>query len=210
MKSVLIVLSGPSGAGKGTVSRVLLRQLPDLVLSISATTRLPREGELDRVNYYFISRAKFSEMIARDEFLEWASVYDHYYGTPRFPVEEALARGKDVLLEIDVQGGLQVKQKFPEAVLIFLLPPSRDELKTRLIKRGSESLEEVEKRLRWALTEMQSLSFYDYVVVNDQVAQAVDQIRSIIVAEKCRTVHYKDNYTFDFSTGDGDESTYSG
>jgi guanylate kinase len=157
MKSVLIVLSGPSGAGKGTVSRVLLRQLPDLVLSISATTRLPREGELDRVNYYFISRAKFSEMIARDEFLEWASVYDHYYGTPRFPVEEALARGKDVLLEIDVQGGLQVKQKFPEAVLIFLLPPSRDELKTRLIKRGSESLEEVEKRLRWALTEMQSL-----------------------------------------------------
>ncbi|MEW6425996.1 MAG: guanylate kinase [Bacillota bacterium] len=191
-KGILVVLSGPSGAGKGTVSRVLLRSSPDMLLSVSATTRLPRNGETDGVNYYFISREKFSLMITRDEFLEWARVYDNCYGTPRLPVEEALARGKDVLLEIDVQGGLQVKQKFPEAVLIFLLPPSWDELRSRLVKRGSEPAEEVAKRLQWARRELQSLSLYDYVVVNDQVEQAVEQIRSIITAEKCRTARFQD------------------
>lgn len=163
-----------------------------MLLSVSATTRLPRNGETDGVNYYFISPEKFSLMITRDEFLEWARVYDNCYGTPRLPVEEALARGKDVLLEIDVQGGLQVKQKFPEAVLIFLLPPSWDALRSRLVKRGSEPAEEVAKRLQWARRELQSLPLYDYVVVNDQVEQAVEQIRSIITAEKCRTARFQD------------------
>ena len=191
-KGVLVVLSGPSGAGKGTVSQALLRSEPGLVLSISATTRLPRNGETDGVSYYFISREKFLMMIEGDEFLEWARVYDNFYGTPRLPVEETLARGKDVLLEIDVQGGLQVKSKLPEAVLIFLLPPSWKELEARLAGRGSESPEEVQKRLQWAKRELQSLSLYDYAVVNDRVEKAVEQIRSIITAEKCRTARFRD------------------
>ncbi len=189
---VLVVLSGPSGVGKGTVSKALLQAEPNLVLSVSATTRLPRNGETDGVSYYFVSREKFSLMIEGDEFLEWARVYDNFYGTPRLPVEETLARGKDVLLEIDVQGGLQVKRKLPEAVLIFLLPPSWKELEARLAGRGSESPEEVQKRLQWAKRELQSLSLYDYVVVNERVEKAVEQIRSIITAEKCRTARFRD------------------
>jgi guanylate kinase len=208
MKGILVVLSGPSGAGKGTVSQALLHRLPHVIFSISATTRLPRKGEVDGVNYYFISRQRFAEMIAGDEFLEWATVHDNYYGTPRFPVVEALAHGKDVLLEIDVQGGIQVKQKFPEAVLIFLLPPSQAELRSRLIRRGSEPIGEVEKRLKVALTEMQSLSLYDYVVVNDQVEHAVSKIQSIMVAEKCRTSRFEKKY-FEKYAGDRDESTTS-
>lgn len=189
---VLVVLSGPSGVGKGTVSQALLQAEPNLVLSVSATTRLPRNGETDGVSYYFVSREKFSRMIEGDEFLEWARVYDNFYGTPRLPVEETLARGKDVLLEIDVQGGLQVKSKLPEAVLIFLLPPSWKELEARLAGRGSESPEEVQKRLQWAKRELQSLSLYDYAVVNERVEKAVEQIRSIITAEKCRTTRFRD------------------
>lgn len=191
-KGVLVVLSGPSGVGKGTVSQALLQAEPNLVLSVSATTRLPRNGETDGVSYYFVSREKFSRMIEGDEFLEWARVYDNFYGTPRLPVEETLARGKDVLLEIDVQGGLQVKSKLPEAVLIFLLPPSWKELEARLAGRGSESPEEVQKRLQWAKRELQSLSLYDYAVVNERVEKAVEQIRSIITAEKCRTTRFRD------------------
>ncbi|MEW5898651.1 MAG: guanylate kinase, partial [Bacillota bacterium] len=174
-KGILVVLSGPSGVGKGTVSQALLQAEPNLVLSVSATTRLPRNGETDGVSYYFVSREKFSLMIEGDEFLEWARVYDNFYGTPRLPVEETLARGKDVLLEIDVQGGLQVKSKLPEAVLIFLLPPSWKELEARLAGRGSESAEEVQKRLQWAKRELQSLSLYDYAVVNERVEKAVEQ-----------------------------------
>lgn len=191
-KGILVVLSGPSGVGKGTVSQALLQAEPNLTVSVSATTRPPRNGETDGVSYYFVSREKFSLMIEGDEFLEWARVYDNFYGTPRLPVEETLARGKDVLLEIDVQGGLQVKNKLPEAVLIFLLPPSWKELEARLAGRGSESAEEVQKRLQWAKRELQSLSLYDYAVVNERVEKAVEQIRSIITAEKCRTVRFRD------------------
>ncbi|MCL6446953.1 MAG: guanylate kinase [Armatimonadetes bacterium] len=191
-KGILVVLSGPSGVGKGTVSQALLQAEPNLAVSVSATTRPPRNGETDGVSYYFVSREKFSLMIEGDEFLEWARVYDNFYGTPRLPVEETLARGKDVLLEIDVQGGLQVKNKLPEAVLIFLLPPSWKELEARLAGRGSESAEEVQKRLQWAKRELQSLSLYDYAVVNERVEKAVEQIRSIITAEKCRTVRFRD------------------
>lgn len=183
-------MSGPSGAGKGTVSQALLQAEPNLTLSVSATTRLPRSGETDGVSYYFVPREKFTLMIDRDELLEWARVYDDFYGTPRRPVEEALAQGKDVLLEIDVQGGLQVKNKIPAAVLIFLLPPSWPELAARLTGRGSEPPEEVQKRLQWAKRELQSLPLYDYAVVNDRVEKAVEQIRAVITAEKCRTERF--------------------
>ncbi|MBE3588951.1 MAG: guanylate kinase [Thermoanaerobacteraceae bacterium] len=186
MDGVLLVLSGPSGAGKGTVCRALLEKQPGLHLSVSATTRQPRSGEVDGVNYFFVSEEQFKNMVAGQELLEWARVYNHYYGTPVKAVQQALARGEDVLLEIDVQGGLQVKEKFPLAVLIFLLPPSRAELAARLKGRGTDSVEEIERRLQWADTELQYLERYDYVVINRQVAEAVVTIQAILTAEKCR------------------------
>ncbi|WP_027717218.1 guanylate kinase [Desulfovirgula thermocuniculi] len=185
-KGVLLVLSGPSGAGKGTVCRALVEKEPNIRLSVSATTRKPRAGEVDGVNYFFVTRERFQEMIKAGELLEWAEVYGNYYGTPRKAVEEALQEGYDVLLEIDVQGGLQVKEKFPEAVLIFLLPPSRAALVERLTGRGTDSAEEIRRRLRWASTELQSLYRYDYVVINRRVEEAVATIQAIITAEKCR------------------------
>lgn len=191
-QGILIVLSGPSGVGKGTVSRALLAESTDLVCSISATTRLPREGEVNGESYYFISPQEFRQMIDRQELLEWAGVYGNFYGTPRVFVENALSEGKDVLLEIDVQGGLQVKQRFPAAVMIFLFPPSRAELQSRLLKRASESPAEMEKRLKWAEQELKMLSRYDYAVVNDRVENAVWRIQSILVAEKCRAWRFKD------------------
>lgn len=186
-QGILIVLSGPSGVGKGTVSRALLGESTDLVCSISVTTRLPREGEVDGRNYFFVSPREFREMIDRQEFLEWAEVYGNFYGTPRVFVEDALSKGKDVLLEIDVEGGLQVKQKFSAAVMIFLLPPSRTELQSRLLKRASESPSEMKKRLKWSEQELKMLSCYDYAVINDRVENAVWRIQSILTAEKCRT-----------------------
>jgi len=190
-QGILIVLSGPSGVGKGAVSRALLGESTDLVCSISATTRLPREGEVNGKSYYFISPQEFRKMIDRQELLEWAEVYGNFYGTPRVFIENALSEGKDVLLEIDVQGGLQVKQRVPTAVMIFLFPPSRAELQSRLLKRASESLAEMEKRLKWAEQEMKMLSRYDYAVVNDRVENAVWRIQSILEAEKCRTWRFK-------------------
>jgi len=209
-KGILVVLSGPSGAGKGTVSQALLQKKPDMVLSISATTRLPRNGEIDGKSYLFISRAKFSGMIAGNEFLEWARVHDNYYGTPCSPVQDALRQEKDVLLEIDIQGGLQVKKKIPEAVLVFLLPPSWAELKARLSGRGSETPEEVKKRLQNAVKEMRMFSLYDYAIVNNRVEQAVGQIQAIITAERCRTSRFREDIHFRLDVGDCNESTISG
>jgi guanylate kinase len=190
-QGILIVLSGPSGVGKGAVSRALLGESTDLVCSISATTRLPRKGEVNGKSYYFFSRQEFRKMIDRQELLEWAEVYGNFYGTPRVFVENALSEGRDVLLEIDVLGVLQVKQMIPAAVLVFLFPPSRAELQSRLLKRASESLAEMEKRLKWAEQELKMLSRYDYAVVNDRVENAVWRIQSILEAEKCRTWRFK-------------------
>ncbi|MDA8351712.1 MAG: guanylate kinase [Firmicutes bacterium] len=185
-KGLLIVLSGPSGAGKGTVCSALRRQAPEVVYSVSATTRQPREGEVDGINYFFKSKEEFNRMIEEGELLEWARYVDNYYGTPRRFVEDRLAEGKNVLLEIEVQGARQVKEHFPEGVFIFLLPPSMKELYARIRGRGTESEEVVEDRMTAARKELDQVHQYDYVVVNDEVAKACQRIRSIMMAEQSR------------------------
>lgn len=185
-QGLLIVLSGPSGVGKGTVCSALRKRNVPFVYSVSATTRSPREGEVDGVNYFFKTKAEFERMIEQGELLEWAQYVQHYYGTPRRFVEEQLNKGNDVLLEIEVQGAKQVKQKYPHGVFIFLMPPSLDELRERIIGRGTESKEAIEKRIAQAQLELNMLEQYDYIVVNDEVERACDRIEAIIMAEHCK------------------------
>lgn len=182
----LIVLSGPSGSGKGTVRQALARYRSNLYYSVSATTRAPRFGEVHGKDYFFVSREEFENMIKNDKLLEWAQVYTYYYGTPRDPVEKAMKDGLDVILEIDVQGALQVKNKFPGAILIFLLPPTPEELRKRLCARKTDSPEEIEMRLEWAKKEVKLVNKYNYLVINNDVDTAARQINSIIEAESCR------------------------
>lgn len=182
---ILIVLSGPSGTGKGTICRELLHNCPNLHYSISATTRAPRNGEVNGSNYWFIEQDKFREMINDNGFLEWAEVYGNYYGTPRASVLELLNSGKDVILEIDTQGAMQVKNKFPQGVFIYIVPPSLDELANRIHKRGTETIETIKKRLGCVRSELAYVNNYNYIVVNDEVTKAVASIESIINAEKC-------------------------
>ncbi len=185
-KGLLIVLSGPSGVGKGTVCAALRKRLPNLVYSVSATTRKPRAGEVDGVNYFFKSHDEFKHMIEHNELLEWAQYVSNFYGTPRTFVEETLASGKDVILEIEVQGAMKVKQQFDEGIFIFLMPPSLDELRSRIVGRGTEALDQVNQRMLTAVDEIKLLDQYDYAVVNDQVELACDRIISILQAEHCR------------------------
>ncbi|UUZ95840.1 guanylate kinase [Paenibacillus sp. P25] len=185
-KGILIVLSGPSGVGKGTVCKALRAKAPGLVYSVSATTRPPREGEAEGVNYFFKSREQFQQLIEQDQMLEWAEYVGNYYGTPRKFVEDTLNSGKDIILEIEVQGALKVKQKFPEGVFIFLLPPSPPELENRIVGRGTESEESIRSRMSVALEEIRLMEHYDYAIVNDQVDCACERIQSILTAEHCR------------------------
>lgn len=193
-KGLLIVVSGASGTGKGTVCKKLLSELPDVHYSISATTRQPRQGEVDGREYYFLSRDEFQAWIADGKFLEFAEVYGNFYGTPLTKIEERLNRGEDVLLEIDVQGALNVKRKCPDGVYIFLLPPSLDELKRRIEGRGSETPDSLKRRLQNAVAEIQIGREYDYAVVNDTVDKAVAQIKAILVAERCRVARNADKF----------------
>lgn len=185
-KGILIVLSGPSGVGKGTVCKALRQCAPDLIYSVSATTREPRQGEVDGVNYFFKTREQFQQLIEEDQMLEWAEYVGNFYGTPRKFVEETLNSGKDIILEIEVQGALKVKQKFPQGVFIFLLPPSMDELENRIVGRGTESEESIRNRMSVAMDEIRLMEHYDYAIVNDHVEHACSRIQSIIVAEHCR------------------------
>ncbi len=183
---LLIVLSGPSGAGKGTLCQELLRQVPALKYSVSMTTRSPRPGEVEGIHYFFRQKEEFEAMINGDELLEWAQFCDNYYGTPCFAVEQAIQGGQDVILEIEIQGALQVKKRFPQGVFTFIVPPSLDVLSERIHKRGTESEEVIQKRLATAIEELGYVSEYDYVVINDEVPVAVDKLKSILIAEKCR------------------------
>lgn len=182
----LIVVSGPSGTGKGTVCSALLSAHPEIAYSISATTRSPREGEKHGVNYYFLTKPVFETMISEGELLEWATVYGNYYGTPLQPIKEKLAAGQDILLEIDTQGALKVQERFPDGVFIFLLPPSLMELERRIRGRGTEDEASLACRLQAAQKEIGVAQQYHYVVVNDEVKTAVAKIVAILTAEHCR------------------------
>ncbi|SEN16286.1 guanylate kinase [Lihuaxuella thermophila] len=185
-EGLLIVVSGPSGVGKGTVCSALRKRMPELTYSVSATTRAPREGEKEGVNYFFKTVPEFKKMIENDELIEWAQYVGNYYGTPRRFVEETLKEGKDILLEIEVQGALQVKQRFPDGIFVFLLPPTMEELKKRILYRGTETEESLASRLGVAEDEFKHIHHYDYVVINDVVEQACERIQAIITAEHCR------------------------
>jgi len=185
-QGLLVVLSGPSGVGKGTVCSYLRREHPELTYSVSATTRERRPGEVDGVNYFFLSREDFIKMKENGEFLEWAEVYGNFYGTPRAYVEQNLAQGKDVILEIDIQGAMKVKEIFPEGVFIFLLPPSKSELEKRIRGRAADTPETIQRRLSCVDQELACIRNYQYVVVNGSVKCAAEEIKAIIMAEKCR------------------------
>lgn len=185
-KGFLLVLSGPSGSGKGTVSAALMEKNKEIKYSTSVTTRTPRPGEVNGENYFFASMEEFEKMVKEDQLLEHAHVHTNYYGTPKQFVFDEINRGEIVLLEIDVQGALQVKEKYKEAVFIFLLPPSMDELLDRIRKRGTETEEDIETRFSNAFKELDFVGEYDYFVVNDSVEDAVKDIENIIAAEKLR------------------------
>ncbi|KMT21446.1 guanylate kinase [Clostridium cylindrosporum] len=192
-KGILVVLSGPSGAGKGTICKAFLERNKSVRLSISCTTRAPREGEVDGVNYFFTEKEEFEKMIKEDKFLEYANVYGNFYGTPKSYVEETLNSGYDIILEIDTQGALNIKESFSDGVFIFVMPPSLDELKSRIIGRGTETEETLNKRFSSAADEIKLAEKYNYAVLNDTVENAVSKIESIITAEKCKINRIKDH-----------------
>ena len=196
-KGLLIVISGASGTGKGTVCKKILADLPEVAYSISATTRAPRPGEVDGREYYFLNGEEFKAWIADGKFLEYANVYGNFYGTPQHKIEERLNRGEDILLEIDVQGALNVKKKCPEGIYIFLLPPSLEELKRRIEGRGTETPESLARRLANAVTEIKIGLEYNYVVVNDTIDNAAEKIKAILTAERCKVERNADKFNFE-------------
>ncbi len=192
-RGLLIVLSGPSGVGKGTVrAAIFSKGEQKFVYSISATTRLPRTGETDGVDYFFKTREEFEQMIQNKQLLEYAEYVGNYYGTPLEYVENTLAKGKDVFLEIDVQGAIQVRELMPDGVFIFLTPPDLNELESRIVNRGTDSDEVIAKRMKTAREELELMKYYDYSVVNDTVDNAVQKIEAIIQTEHLRIVRNLD------------------
>lgn len=185
----IIIISGPSGVGKGTVVKRIMAENSNLCFSVSATTRAMRPGEADGINYYFISREQFEDMIQKGEFLEYACYTGNYYGTPEFAVNAALAQGRSVVLEIDVQGALQVMQRRADAVSIFIAPPSYEELRRRLVGRGDTDPHNMEQRLQEAHNECARAKEYDYTVINDSLEDAIHKVQSILTAENCRSLY---------------------
>ena len=194
-RGLLVVISGPSGVGKGTVRKALFSlKNHDLVYSVSMTTRNPRPGEVDGVDYYFVDKETFLKRIENNKFLEWAEFVGQYYGTPRDKVEEQLEKGKEVVLEIEVEGALQVRKQMKEAVFIFLVPPGKQVLYDRLLERGTEPIEVINERMKKADKEFPLAHKYDYIVVNDDVVNAADRIMAIIRAEHAKTERTIHNY----------------
>ena len=192
-KGLLLVVSGPSGAGKGTICKALLNKNDQIKLSVSATTRKPRNGEVHGVNYFFMEKEEFTKMIENGEFLEYAQIYDNFYGTPKAAIIECLEKGQDVILEIEMQGARQIKEVYPEGVFIFELPPSLEELKSRIVGRGTETQEEIEKRFSCAFEEINQIVNYDYFIVNEDIEKSVSDVEAIICAEKNKVTRYKNN-----------------
>ncbi|MST63146.1 guanylate kinase [Peptostreptococcus anaerobius] len=191
-KGLLIVISGPSGAGKGTICKKLVEKHEKINLSVSATTRKPREGEIEGVSYYYKSKSEFENMIDNDEFLEFAKIYENYYGTPKKTIFDEISKGNDVILEIEMQGAMQVKKSYPEAVFVFILPPSLSELKSRIVGRGTETNAQIEMRFNSAYNEIKLVGEYDYFVFNNVVEKSVEDIEKIIMSEKMKVIRYKD------------------
>ena len=186
-RGILLVLSGFSGSGKGTVVKEVMKKYSEqYALSISATSRKPRVGETEGVEYFFKTREEFEEMIAKDELVEYAQYVENYYGTPKAYVEEQLAAGKDVILEIEIQGALKIKEKFPDTLLLFMTPPSAEILKNRLVGRGTEAMDVIESRLSRAVEEAQGIEAYDYLIVNDDLEECVERFHSIVSNEHYR------------------------
>lgn len=195
-RGILIVLSGPSGAGKGTICAALRQQMPNLVYSVSMTTRAPRVGEEEGVSYFFRDKEEFQRLIKEDAFLEYAQVYDNFYGTPKQHVMDLLSEGKSVILEIDIQGAMQVKERFSEAVFIYIVPPSLDVLSNRLRDRGTDAADVIDKRLSKASSELALAHRYDYIVVNDVLPDAVEKVASILRAEACKIKRNKEKIQY--------------
>lgn len=191
-KGILIVISGFSGAGKGTLVKELLRRYDEYALSVSMTTRAPRSGEQEGVDYFFTDRAHFEETIARDGLVEYAQYCGNYYGTPRAYVEERLSAGKNVILEIEMQGALKIREKFPESLLLFVTPPSVAELERRLTGRGTEEPEVIARRLARAAEESEGVEAYDYIVVNDRLEECAEEIHMLVDAARRAPVRRKE------------------
>ena len=191
-QGILVVVSGFSGAGKGTLMKELLKRYDNYALSVSATTRQPREGEKDGEDYFFVNREYFQQMIEEGRLVEYAQYVNHYYGTPRDYVEKKMAEGKDVILEIEIQGALKVKKRFPDALLIFVTPPSAGELRRRLVGRGTETIEVINARLRRAAEEASGMEAYDYLLINDEINACVEQMHQLITLQHSKTCYHLD------------------